>query len=442
MITGKYNYLLNFRNLLGVLLFCCGLFFWSISCAENGDNSNSNSFEADKFKFIENFGDLPIREFRIRGLSRTSSSVVKKQINVSLGENISRFDPDLFTNNSEIRRLFSDIQISYSAENDMAVIEIMLHEKWTLIPFPLFIRNSNKVMVGLYVMESNFLGLGKTLYGGANYSNHGWSTLGGYLDSAFMSSDFKINLFGKYSMEEYEDADESGKTEREYKAQSRIFRAGIGHPVIKNMDIYLFGAYSSQVPDESYSKNINLPDAQKEWIASTRFDFKNLKYKEYLSYGITLRLDIARHLAVSDNYHNYNSLEFKSGYSCILYKNKLELLFNGYYGDPPDILSKRVGGRSGYYTLPADITVSKRNLSGTVSVERPLVEISWGAVTAKLFWEQGVYGAESNLSRFYGPGGGFFFYLKRIAIPALGFNYARNLGTENSEFSVSAGANF
>ena len=125
-----------------------------------------------------------------------------------------------------------------------------------------------------------------------------------------------------------------------------------------------------------------------------------------------------------------------------MYKNKLELLFNGYYGDPPDILSKRVGGRSGYYTLPADITVSKRNLSGTVSVERPLVEISWGAVTAKLFWEQGVYGAENNLSRFYGPGGGFFFYLKRIAIPALGFNYARNLGTGNSEFSVSAGANF
>jgi len=71
------------------------------------------------------------------------------------------------------------------------------------------------------------------------------------------------------------------------------------------------------------------------------------------------------------------------------------------------------------------------------------LRFSRAAVTILCFWEQGVYNKDNSpYNNYYGPGGGVLLYLKRIAFPAVGFNYARNLKTGNSEFSVNVGFAF
>jgi hypothetical protein len=58
-------------------------------------------------------------------------------------------------------------------------------------------------------------------------------------------------------------------------------------------------------------------------------------------------------------------------------------------------------------------------------------------------WEQGIYSNDfSKNNSYYGPGAGLLFYLKRIAFPAIGLNYAINLKTNENEVSVNVSSGF
>ena len=149
------------------------------------------------------------------------------------------------------------------------------------------------------------------------------------------------------------------------------------------------------------------------------------------------------HIPADKNSEGYMTSEFKMDWSFkVLSFHRISLSAFGFYGDTPVIAEKRIGGRQGFRTIPADIITSGKYASGTVSYEFPFLKYSWGAVTLLSFWEQGIFKTDENTETFYGPGAGILFHLKRIAIPALGFNYARNLKTETNEFSVAAGFSF
>ena len=150
--------------------------------------------------------------------------------------------------------------------------------------------------------------------------------------------------------------------------------------------------------------------------------------------------DISEHIPVNSNSKNYITSELRLDYSFKIFSyHKISASAFGFYGNMPEIAQRRIGGKQGFRTIPADIITSDKYTSGTVSYEFPLLKYSWGAVTLLAFWEQGIFKNDKNKEPFYGPGAGILFYLKRIAIPAIGFNYARNIKTGTNEFSVSGG---
>jgi hypothetical protein len=413
---------------------------------ENNDNNykyDREYLQGRKNEFIINNGDLIIREFIIRGTKKTRPSLILNQTDTKPGQPLSTFNSHEFINRLKKKNIFSDIEINYINDSGAAVIEVILTEKWTIIPIPMFSSNSRNTAYGLYILESNLMGYGKTLFTGGTWSNSGWSGILGYIDPSLFSTNFRLNLFLIYKSFIYQNGNLEGELLSEYKSVEKNARLDLGYGFKNRYFIYLSGGYESHHIDSSYKESFNTPQSQENLKAGLLFNINRLKYYEYFFYGFVMQSGFYGHIPADKNSSGYMTSEFKMDWSFKVFSfHRISLSAFGFCGDTPPIAEKRIGGKQGFRTIPADIITSDKYASGTVSYEFPFLRYKWGAVTLLSFWEQGIFKSDEDSKTFHGTGAGILFYMKRLAIPALGFNYARNLKTETNEFSVSAGFTF
>lgn len=424
------------------------LFFCSSSAASTTANDNNYKYSREfllnqKIEFIINNGDLVIKEFRVRGLNKTRMSYILNQTDTKPGDNLSSFDPQEFVNRLKKKNIFSDIEIFYINESGMAVIEVIVSEKFTIIPIPMFSSNSRNTVYGLYILESNLMGYGKNLFTGATWSESGWSGILGYIDHSLLNSDFRLNLFLIHKNYIYQNGDPEGYLLSEYKSKENITRLDLGYGFSSRYIFYISGTHQMVTVDDNYSKSYNIPESREDFRAAFLFSLNSLKYYEYFYYGFRLNYEASEFIPLIKDSERYYSTEINMDYSLKVFSfHRITLYTAGYYSTAPEVARKRIGGKTGFRTLPADIITSDKFATGTISYEFPFLKYNWGAVTLLTFWEHGIFNSTDKSYRFSGPGSGILFYLKRVAVPAIGFNYARNIETGNNEFSVSAGFTF
>lgn len=410
------------------------------------DNNYKYSREyllSQKIEFIINNGDLVINEFRVRGLKKTRLSYILNQTDTRPGGKLSEFDSHEFVNRLRKKNIFSDIEVLYINESGMAIIEVIISEKHTIIPIPMFSSNSRNTVYGLYILESNLMGYGKNLFTGVTWSESGWSGILGYIDHSLLNSDFRLNFFLIHKNYIYQNGDPEGYLLSEYKSKENNTRLDLGYGFSSRYFFYISGSHQLLKVDDNYSNSYNMPESREDFRAALLFSINSLKYYEYFYYGFRLNYEASEFIPVIKNSSRYYSTEMNMDYSIKVFSfHRITLYTAGYYSNAPDIAQKRIGGKTGFRTLPADIITSDKFATGTISYEFPFMKYSWGAVTLLSFWEHGIFSSGEESYIFNGPGAGILFYLKRVAIPAIGFNYARNIETDNNEFSVSAGFTF
>lgn len=425
------------------------LFINNESFANSIDSSQDNNYKYHKEyltgvknDFIMNYGDLPVKEIRVKGAVKTRISYIMSHTDSKAGDLLSTFNPHSFVNKLKRKNIFSDIEIYYFKESGMAIIEIVVTEKITVIPLPMFSSNSRNTVYGFYLLESNFLGYGKNLFTGGTWSNAGWSGIFGYIDPALFSS-FRMNVFLIYKNNIYQDGDIDGYMVREYKSEERRGRLDIGWNFKSIFFFYLSGSYQSFLIDEGYRKGFNPPEPQEDIRGAILFTISDLAFYEYFNYGLQIRTEIAEHIPIDSRYKSYRTGEIHTDYFLKVFSfHRISFSGTAFFGNAPDVALERIGGKPGFRTLPADIITAEHYLSATAAYEFPFLKYKWGAVTILSFWEHGLIIQSKESYSFYGPGAGILIYLKRVALPAVGFNYARNLKTDNSEFSVSVGFSF
>ena len=109
-------------------------------------------------------------------------------------------------------------------------------------------------------------------------------------------------------------------------------------------------------------------------------------------------------------------------------------------GDMPDAFEERIGGKPGFRALPPEQIPADTYAGGFIAYEIPWLYLSWGTITVQGYWENGMYSrTESTTTYFYGPGGGFRLYLKKIAIPAVGIDATYNFEERSLEMSAAVG---
>jgi len=392
--------------------------------------------------FIEMHGDLPIKEIKIDGIKKTNRSIILKEAGVSEGDRLSAFDPYRYVNRLNKKNLFSEIRISYIKEDDFVIINTFLKEKWTLIPLPIFYSTKDTTMYGIYMLETNFLGYGKTLVGGVTLSKDSKSMMLGYMDSSIFDTRLAANMFFIYRDAVVENCTMDRLIFSEYKVRQKMVSADIGWSFTEGIKGFLSGGYIMCDVDQGYKDTLNPPESEDFYRYGAYLSFNFLEYSEYLFSGF--RSMIRFYNFTSSNNNNYRVIHYDIDYSHKIFRNhKITLFSSGSKGNRPMLIQDRLGGKNGTRTLPAGIIPSDNYINYSIIYEYLLFKLKYGAITTLLLWEQGVYSNDySTHNTYYGPGAGLLFYLKRIAFPAVGFNYAVNLKTKERETSASVSTKF
>ena len=122
-------------------------------------------------------------------------------------------------------------------------------------------------------------------------------------------------------------------------------------------------------------------------------------------------------------------------------KHRLIINTSGATGNEPVLLYKQISGTPGFRVLPYGKVFSNQYFGGAVNYEIPFYKGRFFTFTSTGFYELG--GARNDNSDkvdfSHGPGGGFRVYLKKIALPAVGFDIAYNTTRKTSVFSLSIG---
>ncbi len=414
------------------------------SCIEQQENiEDSLADEMKKYNhikkcFIEKNGDLKIKEFTISGLEKTEKSVVMEMAKTRKGDPLSAFDADNLVQELRKSGVIKDVRIDYTNTMDSVLVSIDIKEKISLIPIPMVISNSSSFSAGLFLIESNLFGLNKKLFLGGIFGTAGWLAMIGYTDPSFLDSKFTGGIYFNAGYKELENSDMDGDVYKKYNRTKTISKISGGYRFSREFTLLLTSAFYYADVEKDEKLSYDFTGETKSVNPGIKFRYDSMHHTGLFKYGFQAEGEFEYGFSSIKQYYTFYG---KSQYSIRLFKKHLAAFkINGGVADAPDVLIKRIGGKPGFKTLPAEKIVSNKYISSTAMYELPVLKISWVTFTILGFFEGGTYQDETEeYKNFYGPGTGMRMYLKDIALPALGFDYAYNIETSGHEISAAVG---
>ena len=397
--------------------------------------------EQDRNSIILEYGDPVITGIRITGLKRTHASVVRNFLDVSPGMRLSEFNPRRFTQELHHTKLFKRINLRYIRSEDGVEIEVSLVEKWTLIPIPMIVRTKSTETYGLFIYEANFLGYNKKLFLGGMYTNFGWTLNGGYIDPGIAGSGFVMRLFAKTGDMVFENVTVNTGLYQRYRARFSDVRFGFGYEFFRRLAVTVESRFRDFSVDLDDGDAMLPPDSVRSSALGFRLHYRDLHYTGFSNEGVDITADYLRGVPWYSDCSCYNEVLIRGRAALSLNSDNLVYVWlNGGAGNLPEVLHERIGGRTGFKTLAPQQVAASGFYSAVPSYETAVYHASWSTVTVVAFYEGGAFKQTYNgWSSFHGPGCGVRVYLKSVAFPAFGFDYAYNVPTGNSEVSAAIG---
>ena len=245
-----------------------------------------SAFELEKQNiFIEAFGDLPIQGVEVRGLSKTSKSVVLARIQVEQGQPLSSFNPEKTLQRLRKLNLFHAIAVDYEPSGNGVGIIASLKEKMTLIPLPVMRFSGTYQAYGLFLLDMNFLGLGKKLYGGVMYiPPKGWKVQVGYVDPEVMATDFIITSKLVIGAQIFENSFPGSPVFQRFQLFHFHGECTAGYRFLENHSLSLLSMY--RIGNSSSPKNaLDVPPSIQAYYQGVRYRYRDLYFKQVLTFG-------------------------------------------------------------------------------------------------------------------------------------------------------------
>jgi outer membrane protein assembly factor BamA len=434
-------------------------------CLENGGSCESNPslqnnldseeelkytknyLDQQKDIFIKKNGNLKISKIDIVGLRKTDKKVIKDEITIVVGSYISNFDPKDLINRLQKKGIFSSIDIAYENQNGNAVIKVILDEKWTLIPLPVLGSAGKSSYIGLFLLETNFLGMNKTLMLGGIYGTDAKSASVSYIDPSVLGSSFNFSLGAAYaqSLNEKLDIkeDDIDDSYRKFKMNQFLSAATLGYNINQNYNPYVSYQYKEYSLVKNYSDTFNPIDGAifSAYGIGIKVDYADME--EFLLYGFSLNMVAEQNFSLKSENKDYRTITFtaENGWHLIGKQDRFLVAMNGFLGNTPEVAEVALGSSRGFRSMPAGSLFMKNAFSTTFAEEYPFYKTSFGVFTASLFTEQGFYNNAYRADNYYffGYGVSINLYLKQIALPALQLHIAHDPKTGAVRQSFSLG---
>ena len=372
------------------------------------------------------------------GNSRTRESVLRRAVSAAPG------DPFTAETAEQIRAdvlslgLFSSVDVEPRPSSDGVRVDVIVEERWTLIPVPFFRSSSSGTAGGLFVIEGNLLGFNKQLIAGGVYGSEGFTGLLVYNDPAVLGSRWVLRSSASVGRDQTETAD-PGYDER-WELEEEAVRGGlsVGYRITDSLTL-LNGVEYESIDVTDTDRPLVVEEGRQEFVvysAEAELSVRDEADDAFFSPGYRLSLSAERSLSgESWGVEARTSRDWK-----LLGAHRLGLAGRCGYGEQVFLRAPRLGGRTTQRVLTSNTISEDRYATGGLAYEMPVLSPRWGTFTVVGFYEGGYLDGFDRW--FHGGGGGLRLYLSRIRFPALGFDYAWNVPEGYGVFSFSFGGRF
>jgi outer membrane protein assembly factor BamA len=362
----------------------------------------------------------------IRTKDRTVESLVEKCLekeNYKSWESIDTRKLEQCIGNS---RLFEQVEVRVNKP----VIDVTVEDRWTLIPVPIAYAVNGKRSIGAFIVDSNFLGYGKTMGVGGAVSTDGNTFTLFYRDPSVNFGNVTIRTSVNQSAGEF-DHYQGNNIIYGYKKRELSVFFSPGYRITPSLELSALLNYM----DRRYEKidpYTAIPGNYWSYSTGARLSYANADYKLYYNDGISAQILWLRQIHRSDESDNVSQTSARFEWDTLLVdQHALQLVLNTASltdnGNAGDILM--FGRVNGYRGINPNGLWTRRITTMSLDYQIPVKKVVHGIFTVAPFMDYGIYDPVSPAtgSNYAAYGVGGYFFVNAINLPGvIGLLIGRN----------------
>ena len=389
--------------------------------------------------------DRIITSIQVSGLRRTREEIVIPSLERFLGRDADSMDPN------EVNAVILDmiilepINVELIDSSDGVILVVHVEEKWSIFPVPLVTSGSGGTNFGLFIAETNAFGMRDQIAVGGMYRRSGWMLMAMYQFNPRRTGGVGWNANFTYNRNEITNIDSNETLLRRYSTELLRLSFGIRLPL---------NEISTASFNLSFS-NINLLDNPNA-MGAPETGARLFRFNP----GITFRLSSFDGILLSQKSisldYGFNLLFFNKPYHQAELRTIFEhsflpglrmvyrsgIILTSGTDSQTDPLFEHNPQRAQVNILPNNFS-AKHYAGFSLGLEKSLLSFSWGTFSLLGSWQLLFSGGPPAFFQLnHGPSAGFRFYLNRLALPALGLDFAYNIQTRRRQFSINMGMSF
>jgi hypothetical protein len=376
----------------------------------------------------------------IEGLKRTNTSVAEKPLRRFIGQRAASLDLN------EVRAVILDtgileplsVEIVEAGPEDGNVLAVEVREKWAIFPVPVFFAGSGVMVAGAAFYDANAFGLNDKMAVMGAYQTNGWTATMLYIHNPPENLSAGWRAAAYFVQEEREDANRKDETIRRFKTDAVTASAAL---------LYRFTALSSGSLRLGYTSHIletggsplRAPEEGAQLLEmGPEFSVRDSSWDGCL---LSERSAVFRYSFFQGiDSPSFHSLSFQGIFEHAIVPGFRINARSGLLWKPlVPVLAESSPGAAEVNILPR--SYSARHYAGlSLGLEKYLFKISHGTFSVLASWQMAYSNGSILGNQFdYGVSGAAFFYLSKLAIPAVGAGMAYNIPGDSFQFFFSMG---
>ncbi len=353
-----------------------------------------------------------------RTKDRTVESLIEKCLEKEDYKSWESIDNNVLGQCLSNSRLFESVEVRVNKPT----INVTIEDRWTLIPAPFAYSIDQKRSIGAAVIDSNFLGYGKTagIVGAVSTDGNTYSLF--YLDPSINFSNFTIRTSINQSSNDLYLYQENNIVYA-YLKKELLVSVSPGYRVTPTLALSALLNYSVQRYEE-VSPYTTVPGTYSSYSAGTRISYSNADYKLYYNEGMSARIAWLQQIHRSDESANIAQTTFGFEWDKSLFRehvfqfalNAASLTDNGNAGD---VLT--FGNARGFRGIEPNGLWTRNITTVSADYQIPVKKLPDGIVTIAPFIDYGIYKpvspASGNNYTAYGVGG--YLFVNAISLPGV-----------------------
>jgi len=385
----------------------------------------------------------PVVRIEIIGQRRTSERTIRRALRLAPGDPYRADQAAVLAQRLMNTRLFRSASVEAvpdeGGDRPGVALRVRVAERVALVPVPVVAASRGVFTAGLTILDSNLFGGGQQLVVGGLGSNRGANGFAFYRDPGVAGSRWLLALEAQAQDVRRERFERRTRVEA-FRDRRLDLGAGSGLQLDERWAVRAgwFEAHEESLPTPGVTPppragTIHGPSAELELTAD--------RYRLYYADGLSGRARLRQGVRLAGGDREVRQASALLTWAAAGPRDhavSVTVAADDVHGDP-FLDALRLGGRPGSRGFVSQGLWAERAATAALEYQVPVWKPRWGVVTLAGFTDAGVVRWRSHTTRYLAPGAGLRLYLRNVAIPVLGFDFAWATGMPGPAPSVLLG---